>query len=64
MRSYRFAVLRSTRKSVTEIAAKNGRNDLISGSLVLNFLAAALPQLPCCARFNQTVDFVYNLIKK
>jgi len=57
MRSYRFAVLRNARKSVTESVAKNGRNDLISGSLVLNgFLAAA--------RLNQTADFICGLIKK
>ncbi len=34
MRSYRFAVSRSARKSVTESVTRNGRNDLISASLV------------------------------
>ncbi len=36
MRSIRFAVLRNARKCVTERVTKNGRNDLISVSLVHN----------------------------
>lgn len=57
MRSYRFAVLRNARKSVTESIAKNGKNDLISGSLDSVFLSGFMRATKFFKIFPKTIDF-------